>query len=44
MVLKRVEIGVSWDSARAASTGVERTRPVMAQAASNSAYSSLLVE
>ena len=44
MVWRRVEIGGSWDSTRTASTEVERTRPVMALAASNWTFSSLLVE
>ena len=43
MVWKRVEIGGSWDSVRTDSTGVERTRLVMALAASNCTHSSLLV-
>ena len=43
MVWKRVEIEGSWDSTRTASTVVERTRPVMALAASKWTISSLLV-
>ena len=43
MVLKSVEIGGSLDSARTASTGVERTRLVMALVASNCTSPSLLV-
>ena len=35
MVLKRVEIGFSWDSARTTSIGVVRTRPVIILAAYN---------
>ena len=43
MVWKRVEIGCSWASARTASTEAERTRPVMALAASNCTLSGLLM-
>ena len=43
MVWKCVEIGGSWDSARTASTWFERTRLVMALAASNWTFSCLLV-
>ena len=44
MAWKHIEIGGSWDSARTASTEVERTRSVMALAASICTLSSLLVE
>ena len=44
MAWKHVEIGDSLDSMRSASTGVERTRLVMALDVSNSTFSSLLVE
>ena len=43
MVLKRVEIGGTLDSTSNVSTGVERTRPVMALAVFNWTFSSLLV-
>ena len=43
MVWKRVEIGGSWVSTSTASTGVERTRPVMALPASNRTLSSVLM-
>ena len=44
MVFKRVEIGCSLDSARTASPGEVRTRPVMTLAASNWTFLSLLAE
>ena len=41
---KCVDIGGGWNFTRTASTGVERTRQVMALAASNWTFTSLLVE
>ena len=43
MLWKRVEIVGSWASARTASMGVSRPRPVMALAVSNCTLSSLSV-
>ena len=43
IVWKCVEIGGSLDSARTASTGVERMRPLMALAVFNWTFASLLV-
>ena len=43
MILKCVEIGGIWDSARTASTGVEQTRLMMALTTSICALSSLLL-
>ena len=43
MVWKRSEVGGCWDSTRIASIGVERRRTVMALAASNWTFSSMLV-
>ena len=43
MVWKHVAMGGRWGPARTASTGVDRTRPVMALPISNCTLSSLLV-
>ena len=44
MVWKHAEKGGRFDSTRITSTKLERTRPVMAMAASNWTFSNLLVE